>query len=142
MMAIRITEEDLKIIKRNIRRISSAGPVTEDDEIIAKAKQVKERMNKTERRYLNERITPNVFSGSILRWEFEAIKFRIGDNCFYTPDFFIVMLGGSIEIHEIKGGHIRDDAIVKFKAAAERYGFFKWVMIQYRRSEWVTLTSL
>ena len=69
---------------------------------------------------------------------FEAIKLRLGDRCYYTPDFFLpqgFMTGDNaapcfIEVKAWwkstgKPGW-REDARVKFKAAAEQYPMFRW----------------
>jgi hypothetical protein len=54
--------------------------------------------------------------------DFEPVKLRIGANCYYTPDWGDF---GAIRptLYEVKGGHIWDDSLVKFKAAKERH---KW----------------
>jgi hypothetical protein len=43
---------------------------------------------------------------------------------------------GTVEMHEVKGGYIRDDALVKFKVARELYPQFRWRMWQYDKGEW------
>jgi hypothetical protein len=50
------------------------------------------------------------------------MKFRLGDNCHYSPDFAVMLTGGRMQMHEVKG-HWQDDARVKIKAAAEQYPF-------------------
>ena len=62
-------------------------------------------------------------AGEIVWYGFEAIKLRLADKTFYTPDFAVLALDGKIEIHETKGGFIRDDAAVKLKVAAEHFPF-------------------
>ena len=47
-------------------------------------------MNKSEARYAREVLEPQKRVGEILDWRYEAMKLRLGSNCFYTPDFFIV----------------------------------------------------
>jgi len=75
------------------------------------------RMNGTESRYESEVLTPRKLGGEIVAYWFEAFKFRLADNTFYTPDFFVVMADMTIEFHEVKG-HWEDDARVKIKVAA------------------------
>lgn len=77
-------------------------------------------------------------AGEILWFTYEGIKFRLADNTFYTPDFAVMMADGTIEIHETKGGFIRDDAMVKLKVAASLYPF-RFVMAQRKnkREGWV-----
>jgi len=78
-------------------------------------------MNGTERAYggvleLRRR------GGEIAWYRFEGIKLRLADNTFYTPDYAVMLTGGEIECHEVKG-HWTDDARVKIKVAAEMYPF-------------------
>jgi len=60
--------------------------------------------------------------GSILWYSYEALKLRLADNTFYTPDFFVMTSTGSLEVHEVKG-FWEDDARVKIKVAAEKFPF-------------------
>lgn len=61
-------------------------------------------------------------SGDILGYWFEAVKLRLADKTFYTPDFMVMMKNFEIEFHEPKG-FMLDDANVKIKVAAEMYPF-------------------
>ncbi len=61
-------------------------------------------------------------SGEILWHKFEAIKLRLAENTFYTPDFAVMQRDGLFEFHECKG-FWRDDARVKIKVAASLYPF-------------------
>jgi len=73
-------------------------------------------MNKWEQQYLQHLLSlPGVVSAS-----YEPITLRLADRTGYTPDFLVVMADGSVQFHEVKG-YSRDDAIVKFKVAAELY---------------------
>ena len=54
-------------------------------------------------------------------WRFEAIKIRLADNTFYTPDFLVVVNDLRLELHEVKGAIVMDDAKVKLKVAAETF---------------------
>ncbi len=78
-------------------------------------------MNKTEQAYA-ALLEGDRKAGLIVAWWFEAIKLKLGDNCFYTPDFLIQRADGVMEIHEVKG-HWEDDARVKIKAAAAKFPF-------------------
>jgi len=73
--------------------------------------------------------------GEVLWYAFEAINLRIGDKCFYAVDFLVMVKSGELECHEIKGGHITDDALVKFKAAAAFFPF-KFRMIMLIKGDW------
>lgn len=78
-------------------------------------------MNKTERAYA-DLLEYRKQSGEILDWKFEALKLRLADKTFYSPDFMVVDADGFIEVHEVKG-YWEDDARVKVKVAAEQYPF-------------------
>ncbi|HEX7881940.1 MAG TPA: DUF1064 domain-containing protein [Afipia sp.] len=77
-------------------------------------------MNKTEARYDQHLVS---ITGTVIAWhKFEAVKLRLADNTFYTPDFAVMLLDGTMEMHEVKG-FWEDDARVKIKVAAALYPF-------------------
>lgn len=77
-------------------------------------------MNKTEARYGGHLES---IKGTVVAWyKFEAVKLRLADNTFYTPDFAVMLLDGTMEMHEVKG-FWEDDARVKIKVAASLYPF-------------------
>lgn len=90
------------------------------------------RMNKLERSYYNwmQRDT------SVHSIRFEAITFLLGDDCRYTPDFFVQFKDGRVEIHETKARdkktgkyRITEDAQVKIKIFPQLFPFpllIKW----------------
>ena len=61
-------------------------------------------------------------AGEIQWYKFEGMKFRLADDCFYTPDFAVLLENGEIEIHECKSIW-RDGAKEKIRIAAELYPF-------------------
>lgn len=73
-------------------------------------------MNKTEEAY-SRHLDARKADGDIPWWAFEAIKIRLADNTFYTPDFMVLRADGALECHEVKG-FWQDDARVKIKVAA------------------------
>lgn len=86
-------------------------------------------MNKTEKRFaLWLELDPNVSF-----WKFEAIKFRIAKNTYYTPDFWVVMKDGTYRVYEVKG-FWRDDARVKWKAVAAQWPEFRWFTARIRKA--------
>lgn len=95
-------------------------------------------MNKTEAAYaaiLDARRT----AGEVAWFAFEALKYRLADNTFYTPDFAVMLADGQLEAHEVKG-FWRDDARVKIKVAAERFPI-RFVAVKAPRrkgDEWST----
>lgn len=77
-------------------------------------------MNKTEAAYAAHLES---IKGAVVAWyRFEGVKLRLADNTFYTPDFAVMLVGGAMEMHEVKG-FWTDDARVKIKIAAEMYPF-------------------
>lgn len=61
-------------------------------------------------------------AGRVLWWRFEALKLRLADNTFYTPDFAVLGVDLVMECHEVKGFWM-DDARAKVKIAADLYPF-------------------
>lgn len=95
----------------------------------------RQRMNYTEQRYEDEFLWPLYREGMVTSWIFESVKLRLGDKCFYTPDFFVVR-HDCFELVEIKGGFAREDAIAKFKSAVTMFPWFRWTWAQYAKREW------
>ena len=85
-------------------------------------------MNKTESDYA-ARLRLLLAAGEIAWFGFEAMKFRLADRTYLTPDFAVVLPYGRLELHEIKG-HMEDDASVKIKVAAEMFPAFRWVVVR------------
>ena len=56
-------------------------------------------------------------------WKYEAITFKLADDTRYTPDFAVMLPNGEFEIHETKGGFIREDGWQKLKIAAGMFPF-------------------
>lgn len=89
-------------------------------------------MNKTEASYAQE-LENRRLVGEIAWWRFEGLKFRLADNCFLTPDFAVMLKGGEIELHEVKG-FMEGDAAIKLKVAADAYPFtFRLVRARAKR---------
>lgn len=79
------------------------------------------KMNGTEAKYA-QHLSDLRMAGEILWYGFEAVKLRLADNTFYTPDFAVMAKDGVIEMHEVKG-FWQDDARVKIKVAAAQFPF-------------------
>jgi len=67
----------------------------------------------------------------------EEITLLLGHQCRYTPDYFTVDWSG-IQLWEVKGAFIREDSMVKLRAAAARYPMFRFVLAQKRDGQWET----
>lgn len=77
--------------------------------------------------------------GEILAYEYESITFRLAPKTTYTPDFLVVLPNGKIQIHEVKG-FAREDAIIKFKVAAQQNPWFEFIMVKKSKTEgWVEM---
>lgn len=61
-------------------------------------------------------------SGEVAWYKFEALKLRLADNTFYSPDYAVMLTSGELQCHEVKG-FWQDDARAKIKIAAELYPF-------------------
>lgn len=79
------------------------------------------KMNRWEAQFAAMMLEPRKLCGEVDDYLFEAVKFRLGPKCFYTPDFLAVTSRGLNEVHEVKG-FWRDDARVKWKWFCREYG--------------------
>jgi hypothetical protein len=98
-------------------------------------------MNRTEREYADQ-LDVRIAIGEIACYWFEAWTFKLANDVRYTPDFAVLLSSGEIEIVEVKGPIVRDDARVKLRAAADRFPF-RFVMMQKRAKkfggDWVRM---
>lgn len=78
-------------------------------------------MNKSEAAY-SEWLSDQQRALEVLWFKFEALKLRLAENTFYTPDFAVMTSAYALECHEVKG-FWTDDARVKIKVAASIYPF-------------------
>lgn len=90
------------------------------------------KMNKTEIAY-SQHLEALKSCGEIVWWKFEAIKLRLADSTFYTPDFFIMLANGQLECREVKGYWL-DDARAKIKMAAELFPF-RFIAVQKKSNK-------
>jgi len=109
---MRLTQEEYQTLKnRNPKqRLQALGRMK------------KGKRNKTEERY-EQHLELQKRAGEILWYKFEAVKFRVGDKCFWSPDFMVMTATGLLECHDVKGSRdvFEDDARVKMKAVAEMF---------------------
>lgn len=92
-------------------------------------------MNGTEAKYA-ELLNLRKLAGEVILWHFEAMKFKIAEQCLYVPDFAVWLADGTMELIDVKGGIIADDALVKIKAAADKFPQFTWAIEQYTKKTW------
>lgn len=74
--------------------------------------------------------------GEFLTVEFEAVRLRIGDGSYYTPDFLCQTTFGRPACFEVKGAHKWEDSIVKYKAAKERHAWADFEIWEKRDGRW------
>jgi hypothetical protein len=91
-------------------------------------------MNKTEEAYQSY-LEILRRADEIISYKFEALKFRLADNTFYTPDFFVMKPDRTLELHEVKG-FWQDDARVKIKVAASLFPMFVFRAIKKKGKSW------
>jgi hypothetical protein len=92
------------------------------------------RMNATEAAYARV-LEARKLAGEITDYLFEAVKLRLATATFYTPDFMVRLPNGEIEIHEVKG-YWMEDARVKWKVAAAKYHWWRFVAVTKSRGGW------
>lgn len=90
-------------------------------------------MNRTESAY-GKVLARLKGTGEILDYWFESVKLKIGEKCFYTPDFLVMLPDGTLEIHEVKG-RMMDDAQVKLRAVRDKFPF-PITVCRLIRGEW------
>jgi len=61
-------------------------------------------------------------SGKIADWQYESVGLKLGNGCFFYPDFLVTLPCGEVQLHEAKG-YMRDDALVKLKVCARMFAF-------------------
>lgn len=74
--------------------------------------------------------------GSIKRWAYEEIGFKLAPKMHYWPDFAIWLPDGTLMFDEVKGSFIRDKAMNKPKSAAVRYPEHRFRLVQKLKSSW------
>ncbi len=103
-------------------------------------------MNKTETEF-SLILEADRVDGEIRRWEYEGITLRWADMK-YTPDFLVTIgtdfyiAGRQIvrfKLIEVKGGHIWDRDIVRFKGARAYWPEFTFEMWQKKKGLWTQL---
>ena len=108
----------------------------------AAAKPKRSGMNKTEARFgalLNVRKAAGEFD----QVGFEALTFRLGFDCRFTPDWTCWFPNGGIVCYEVKGrtGHkwyAKEDAMVKLRAASSMYPKVKFILVWPDGEGWET----
>ena len=77
-------------------------------------------------------------AGEIRAWWFEAMTFRLGFDCRYTPDFAIQLPDLTIEMIEVKGARRWDGALEKVRTACEMFPFTFRLVTRSKAGAWQT----
>jgi len=95
-------------------------------------------MNKTEAKYAQ-----HLFHQEVAYYAFEPMKFRLADNTYYTPDFLVMGMDGSLRFVDTKAYWkkagkvgVEDDALVKMKVVAEQFPMFTFLMTWEKDGAW------
>ena len=120
MKALRWTKEQLAALHQ--RAAVPAAPAADASGVLALGTIAAPDMNKTEAEYAGM-LEARKERGDISWYAFEAITLKLADNTRYTPDFMVMLADGVLEIHETKGGFIREDGWLKLKIAAGLFPF-------------------
>jgi hypothetical protein len=91
-------------------------------------------MNKTEAK-MDELLRGMMLAGEVQWYGFEAVTFKLADDCRFTPDFIVIYADGSIEARETKG-FWRDDAKVKIKVAAAKFHWLTFAAFRLVKGQW------
>jgi hypothetical protein len=98
-----------------------------------------DKLNKTERAY-RRMLELRLRAGEIRGFHVQAVTLVLGKDCRYTPDFLIIEQDHTLTFVEVKG-FLRDDALVKFRAAQSQYPWARFVMVQRCKGEWKTIRA-
>ena len=69
-------------------------------------------------------------SGHVFEWSYKAVKLRLGDGVWYTPDFRVINAEKTTIYYEIKG-FLREAARVRLRTAAEKHPA-RFIMVRLR----------
>jgi hypothetical protein len=89
-------------------------------------------MNGLELRFAQEVLILERAAGQIKDYKYEAIKLKLANGAWYTPDFDVYMPDGSLVFYEVKG-HWREAARVRIKVAADAHREHLFIAVQRDR---------
>lgn len=132
----RWTQEDInKLREKTVRQINTTKPAS-----FALGRMKAGTMNKTEAAYANYLEKQKQF-GDVAWFAFEPMNLKLANKCFYRVDFLVMLKSGQLECHEVKGGYMTDDSLVKFKVAACKFPF-TFRMFSLKKGEWIELYTI
>jgi hypothetical protein len=121
-LAIVLADEPVAAPQTPLQRMQALGRLKQGE------------MNKTEARYAAH-LEKRKAAGEIVWFKFEGLKFRLADNTFLTPDFMVMLADGRFEAHDVKGGFITDDSVVKLKVAEDMYPMPFFIVQERKKKE-------
>ncbi len=130
------TQEDIdRITNKADKKVNASQPAS-----FALGRLKAGAMNKTEAAYANYLEKQKQF-GDVAWFAFEPMNLKLADKCFYRVDFLVMLKSGQLECHEVKGGYMTDDSLVKFKVAACKFPF-TFRMFSLKKGEWIELYTI
>lgn len=120
------------IPKENSGKAGNSFQILEN-QVLALGRMKSGKMNKTEMAYA-AKLEALKYAGEVIWYEFEPMNLRIADKCYYAIDFLVMVKSGQLECHEVKG-YWTDDALVKIKAAAEKFPF-RFIAVRLVKGNW------
>lgn len=75
--------------------------------------------------------------GEIRDIRYEALQVTLAPHTTLRPDFLLDMPDRTVEIHEVKGERVWEDAWVKLKIAAVLWPWFRWYLVRRKKGEWI-----
>lgn len=100
----------------------------------AKFQQKTRQPNHTEQRYLDI-LEARKKRGEIDSYRYEGMSLRWGDGMRYTPDA-VVFCGKEITLIEVKGPHIHQKDLIRFKGCKAEWPEFHFEIWQEVKREW------
>lgn len=108
-------------------------------------------MNKTETQY-SQVLELRRQVGEVVWWAFEGLSFKVGERCYYTPDFDVLLSSSEIQCIDVKGtqtkrsksgqcyetDYTEDDARVKIAACATLYPISFFIAYLDATGNWIT----
>lgn len=74
-------------------------------------------------------------AGRIVEFWWKGFRLKVGDGAWYTPEAIVLGQDGVLQLHEVKG-YKREAAMVRYKAARERYPF-RCYLVRLVKGQWV-----
>lgn len=139
---ISATAQDAPLSRDDARQHASE---TENDSIPRKAdpqpeiRQIRQ-MNKTEARFA-ALLDARKARGELVSWRYEAIRLKWGGCMNYLPDFLIFGQIGALKpvVAEVKGSHVYDRDLVRFKGCRHEWPEFQFELHQWKNGTWKRL---